>query len=428
MVFRFCRCRLQVSYRCCKFYEAALLTMCENFVFLSPYDLPDRHIARNFEYANELVKQGDCVTILVNNFSHRDKKALRKISNKYFLKEEYEGLTVIWLNTPKYTGNGWMRGINALSFFLLSLRYIIFNVSGRAYFIGDSVPPFAALSAMFAAFIKRGHFIYQIRDVWPIALVYDRAIKKHSLIYLALRFLEIIFYKISYKIITALPLVTDHVKKSGGNVEKLIYLPNGTHTNIISNNPKCDNECFTIIYGGGFGNAHDVETIIKAASVLQAEGASVRFKLYGEGVKKKPCELLQKQLKVDNVLFLSTIDKLDLHQEIVGSDLGIAVVTASQAYKFGINLNKLYDYMSASTPILLSIDSPHRLIEDANCGLMIEPENVETLVQAIKDFMKMDPIDRQILGANGFQYARKHFAIDKLTSQLKQQLLNSENL
>jgi len=47
--------------------------------------------------------------------------------------------------------------------------------------------------------------------------------------------------------------------------------------------------------------------------------------------------------------------------------------------------NKVFDYMAASRPVIVAIDGVARkLVEDAQCGYFVEPENSEELAQAIK--------------------------------------------
>lgn len=396
--------------------------MCRHFIFLSPYDLPDRHISRNFLFGKKLASLGDKVTILVNNYSHRDLTRVHNITNGFYNSEELDGMNVIWLNTPFYKGNGWGRAWNAIMFFLLSVRFISFHTKGKPYFIGDSVPPTAALSALIGAFIKRGKFIYQVRDVWPAALVYDGAMKRFSFIYYVLRRLEIMFYKRSFIICSAVPKVKEHIESSGGDYNKVLYLPNAINTPIPTLSLPTSRSVFTIIYAGGFGNAHDVETIIRAAAILRVQNYKVLFKIYGEGPKKVICRELVSQLQIDNVIFYSSVAKDKLFLEIQDSDLAIAAVTDSEAYKFGINLNKLYDYMQSSRPILLAIRSPHRIIEDANCGTMISPEDPELMADAIVHFIKMTVEERAVMGNHGRNFAEQNFDAFTLCEKFKHKL------
>lgn len=43
----------------------------------------------------------------------------------------------------------------------------------------------------------------------------------------------------------------------------------------------------------------------------------------------------------------------------------------------------MFDYMMASKPIIQAIDAGNNLVQEANCGLYAEPENVEAIAQAI---------------------------------------------
>jgi glycosyltransferase involved in cell wall biosynthesis len=395
-----------------------------DIVFFSPHDLPSAHISRNFDYAKRLVKKGHRVTVIANNFSHRDKVRIIDGVGRYFAISHVEGVKVAWLNTTGYKSSGLFRAINAISYLALAVFYAVKNIGRIDISIGDSVPPTAGLAAYVVSVIKQSKFVFQVRDVWPIALVYDKAITKWGFIYTTLRALEIFLYKKAYKIYATVPMLEGHIADSGADVKKLVYVPNGVDLAVIPYVPRGGGEprTFRILYAGGFGNAHDVESIVRSAKILSLAQISVRFDFYGDGLKLKSCTELARELSLTNVFFHSSIDKSSLSTELLNSDLLIASVTNSDAYKFGINLNKIYDYLAAGRPIVLAVKSTHRPIEDANCGYIAKPECPEEMSSRIRDIYNMTSQERDAMGYRGRKYAEEHYDLDSLAFKFESNL------
>ena len=71
------------------------------------------------------------------------------------------------------------------------------------------------------------------------------------------------------------------------------------------------------------------------------------------------------------------------------SDILIACVTDSDAYRFGINLNKLYDYFASGRPVIFSGNAPNDPVADSGAGFSIPPESPKAMVEALsKDILK----------------------------------------
>jgi glycosyltransferase involved in cell wall biosynthesis len=303
----------------------------------------------------------------------------------------------------------------------LALRYSAKFVEKADYCIGDSVPSTAGLVAWFVSMLKKSRFIDQVRDVWPIALVYDGALKKSSLTYFVLRILEVFLYRKSSKIVSTVPLLAPHLLSSRVSPEKLVYIPNGVDLDVIKFSPR--DERFSgpinVTYAGGFGNAHDPLSIIHAAKILGEAGRSLRFDFYGEGIKLRSCIDLASALSLDNVFFHKSVSKADLSRVLSMSDILIAAVTDSDAYQFGLNLNKLYDYLAAGRPVVLAARSKHRVVEDAECGYMVPPESPEKLSEAILTICDLGPGRRIAMGANGRKFAETNYDINQLAVEFE---------
>jgi len=65
--------------------------------------------------------------------------------------------------------------------------------------------------------------------------------------------------------------------------------------------------------------------------------------------------------------------------------------------------------MSCQKPILMAIDGVSRqLLEDANAGLYVEPENPADFAAKIRVYLHNPSLAKQH-GQNGYRYAQAHF-------------------
>jgi glycosyltransferase involved in cell wall biosynthesis len=66
--------------------------------------------------------------------------------------------------------------------------------------------------------------------------------------------------------------------------------------------------------------------------------------------------------------------------------------------------------MSCKRPILLAIDGVSReLINDAKCGVYVEPENSDDIARGAKELASKSAAEIQQMGEDGYAFAKAHF-------------------
>jgi glycosyltransferase involved in cell wall biosynthesis len=74
---------------------------------------------------------------------------------------------------------------------------------------------------------------------------------------------------------------------------------------------------------------------------------------------------------------------------------------------------KMLEFMSCARPVILGVEGHAReIVEEANCGVPIEPENPQALVAAI-DRLASDRALGLALGQNGREYVLRNFSRQK---------------
>ncbi|MBT8183485.1 MAG: glycosyltransferase, partial [Eudoraea sp.] len=117
-----------------------------------------------------------------------------------------------------------------------------------------------------------------------------------------------------------------------------------------------------------------------------------------------------------NIIFLDTVKREYLMSFYTSCDVLYLSWRNVPLYKFGISANKVFEYMYARKPILMSCDIPNNLIEEAECGLITKPEDSEDIRKKIHDLKQLSLSDRTRLGDNGYNCLTRNFTYSKLAN------------
>lgn len=393
-----------------------------NIWYLSAYDQPKGQSSRTYDFSRELVKRGHQVTMFTNSYCHWTHTERLGPGEKWHI-EEIDGIRVVWLRTIHYTGNGWKRGMNMLSNVRRSIQASRILLDKPDVVIGPSVPLLTGWAAAKIANIKKAAFVFEVRDVWPIALVYDGGLSKRSPVYYVFRFIERCLYCKSQRISATMPFLRQHVSESGSNPDKVTWIPNGVDFERFYGLKEYDGGRklpLVVMYIGGFGKAHDVITIIKAAKIIQEqEDNKYRFVLVGNGIKKFECQQAVLLNKLTNVEFRDSVAKSDVPRFQTEADILIASVTNSDSYRFGLNLNKLFDYLASGRPVIFSGKAPNDPVVESGAGFSIPPEDPNAMVGALHKLEEMSAQERVEMGKRGRRFVENEFDIRKLANRME---------
>jgi len=391
--------------------------------YVSAYDQPKGRSTRTYEFSKELVKRGHKVTIFTNSYCHFSHKDNLKTDHKW-KKQTINGIDIIWLKTIPYKNSGFKRFLN-----MIDNAIKIYNVSKKikikpSLIVGPSVPLTTGWIGSILAKKYKVPFIFEIRDVWPAALVDLGLISKVNILYILFRKIEKQLYKNAKIIITTLPHVHKHVCKSGAKSSKISYIPNGVDLSLYPKNElvpkKHKKDKFIVMYVGGFGYDHDLISIVRAAKLLyDKKDKKFHFIIYGDGQGKSSVLKLVEEYQIKNIEFKKSIPKKDIFKVQLEADILIASITNSKSFRFGINLNKLCGYFASSRPIIYSGNAPNDPVKESGAGLSIKPEDPYAIIDALNKLYKIGPTKRLKMGERGRKYAESELSMDKLGSKLE---------
>ena len=292
-----------------------------------------------------------------------------------------------------------------------------------------SPPLTVGLTGWILSRLKRAPMVFEVRDLWPESAIDTGVMKNKWLIKLSY-WLE----KKSYKSANWINVLTPAFEKSlienkSIRPDRISMIPNGADLDIFNKGkPTVDvrqkhnlADKFVITYVGAHGLANHLIQILETARLLK-EQKDIVFMLVGDGMQKAMLKQKTDDWQLDNVIFVDSVPKNEIVDYITASDACTAVLKKIDTFKT-VYPNKVFDYMSAQKPAIIAIDGVARkLIEDADAGIYVEPENPQEFADAVLKLKEEPQLCKQ-LGQNGLDYVRSNFDRKVLAQKYVQILL-----
>ncbi|HOU95416.1 MAG TPA: glycosyltransferase family 4 protein [Bacteroidales bacterium] len=374
---------------------------------------------RIYQFSCEFIKRGHEVFILAASFSH-----LRYINPRVkstFTDEIIDGIHYKWIKTPSYNGNGFKR---VMHIFLYNLKLWIY--AGRIakeinpdVVIASGVTPLDFSGCYRIARKANAKIIYEVGDLWPLTPIELGGYSKYHPFIIVMQWAENYAYKHCDSVISLLPNSLNYMVLHGLTSEKFNYIPNGINIDEWENKEDIPFEYESIIkmlklqgktlvaYTGSHGVANALDCLIDVANLLKNE--DIVFFLVGSGSEKENLKRKANILQLNNLYFLDPISKKSIPSFLEMIDILYIGLKRQPLFRFGISPNKLFDYMMAGKPIVQAIDAGNNIVKDANCGVYVEPENVEEISSAILKIKSLAHEEREQMGNNGKEYViEKH--------------------
>lgn len=391
-------------------------------LYMSQYFPPEMGApaARAAELAHHWVREGHDVTVLTGFPNHPTGVIPREYRRKFrrlFMRESVDGINVVrtWL-LPFPNRRAYERMLNYSSFCLSAALAGMF-VSRPDVLIATSPQLLVGLSGCWLAWLKRVPFIFEVRDLWPESLAAVGMGAQNSLLHQALAKVAGFLYGRAQHIVVVTPAFKDHLVQHWHVApEKISVVENGVETQLFSPGNADDLRSqlnldgkFVVSYVGTMGMAHGLETLIKAASQLQNTEPGIVFLMVGEGADKERILGMAKERKLTNIQFVSQQPREIVPQYIAASDACVVLLKKSELFKTVIP-TKMLEFMACARPVILGVDGQARqILERAEAGLFVEPENATALIGAIR-YLATNPALREAAGRRGRHYIVENYS------------------
>ena len=268
-------------------------------------------------------------------------------------------------------------------------------------------------------------YVVPIQDIYPECLFTHKhypsfAVKFISMI---LNPIDKYYQKHAYKVRTISDEMADYLSKTRRvSRDKYLVLDNWQNDEDFNYTPIINDK---IIFGYvGSVNAHsNTELIIQAFA--KANFCDSELHIYGGGNHKDNCIQLAQELGLKNVVF-DVVEKNQVPE--VQSRMNVLVL-ALPTGNGGLCLpSKMTSYMLSGRPILASVEASAttRYIKEADCGISVEPDNVDSLAGGFRRFAAMAIEEQNRLGKNSRMFAEKRLMRKSCLPNVVEALCNAK--
>ena len=375
---------------------------------------------RSWYFAKELKKKGHCPHIISASFSHLLFKF--PATNGKFTFENVEDIPFTWVKVAKYSGSQSIGRVLVMIQFMINLIFLPKKKLQKPdVIIVSSLSPLPIVSAYFWSKKYKAKLLFEVRDIWPLSLIEIGGFSKLNPLVLFFGWFEKFAYKRADKVISVLPNAKPHMESRGMNKDKFIHIPNGFNMEEMKKSKDLDKSIANLIpknkfivgYTGSLGASNAMEYLIKASNYLEIN-ENIHFVILGKG---QHLEKLKNNAK-NNVSFLGEIDKSQIQSAISFFDVCYIGWHNHSLYRFGISPNKIFDYMYSGKPIIHSVNTSNDIVQIAEAGISLEPENPREIANKIIEISKMGNEILKKWGENGKKYVEKNHTYSHLTQLL----------
>jgi glycosyltransferase involved in cell wall biosynthesis len=375
---------------------------------------------RPFYFAREWVTDHHAVTVIAADFSHLRS---RQPSIRTDLdSSEEEGVQFRWLRTNRYQGNGGARVASMLGF--VGKLFLYADRLAREHrpdlVICSSTYPLDIYPGARIARRSNARLVFEVHDLWPLTPILLGGYSPGHPYIRVLQRAEDYAYRRAAIVVSMPPNALPYMVERGLAPEKFVHIPHGvvlggagTVQEVELPPPVAQRIAdergrgrFVIGFAGTINSSNNVETLVDAARLLAARDIS--FVIAGDG--QRAAELRERAARygLDNCHFVGHVPKPAIQRFLSGADALALSLYRSPLYRFGLSLNKVFDYMLAAKPILQASNTSNDYVRDADCGYTVAPEDPAAFVDAALRLRALAAVERGRLGENGRRYAIEH--------------------
>jgi glycosyltransferase involved in cell wall biosynthesis len=391
---------------------------------------------RSHALSRELNARGHHCIIVAGTYSHLRQQ--NPVQARFGMgRTSVEGVDWYWIPTGQYAGNGMWRIVSMLEFTTETWLHArrLANEQKPNVVIASSTYPLDIYAAARIARIAGAALVFELHDMWPLTpQLLGEMSERHPFVRIMQR-AEDYYCRHADLVISTLPNAIEHLASRGLTPDRYTVVPNGVdmttdqrleappemHLNVLHN--ARDAGRFVVLYTGSVGLSNQLDALLHAADLIS--DLPVQVVITGQGPEGENLKRMASDLDLKNVSFLPPVPRSQLHELLALADITYAGVGESSLYRYGISLNKLYEYMMAGTCILFAgaADVFNDLVAEAGAGLSVPHAVPEDIADGIRRLHALTREERGELGRHGMDYCQQHFSYGVLAERYEASLI-----
>lgn len=171
---------------------------------------------------------------------------------------------------------------------------------------------------------------------------------------------------------------------------------------------------YRFAYHGHMTQDRNLYLMVKAFIIAAQSDSDITLYIAGDGETYEECKALADSSNVSNrITFHGAFDHSEIKKLYSKMDFGILPFKNNEFINH-IVANKLFDYMAAGKPVIVSEAIPmKRIINETGAGICVDCNDAENLAQAMLSIRNSNPKQMSDLGCRAFEY-KYNWEVDKV--------------
>ena len=374
---------------------------------------PGAPSARGMETVQAWKAAGHDVSVVTCFPNHPTGVVPESYRGRRYMREVVDGVTVHRVWTYATPNKGFVKKtLSHLFFTIMAVLQGLGRVTRPDVVVTSSPTLFSGLAGWFMSRWFKVPFVFEVRDLWPAAIVALGMLKEGSLPVRLLEKLEMFLYRRAARVVVVTHAFKDALVARGLPADKVVVITNGVDPQRYIPMPiQTDfraelglKDEFVVQYAGAHGVSHALHVLIDVAKVMP----DVHFLFVGDGAAKDDLIHRVQSQALTNVTFVPSQPKQRMPEVYATADVCLVPLRNIQLFETFIP-SKMFEIMASGRPIVASVaGEAANILRDSGGAIVVPPEDSDGIAAAIRSLQR-DATLRAELGAKGRAFVMEHY-------------------
>ena len=381
----------------------------EKILIISNYYPPEKGAAANRieQLSLKLHQNNYKVTVLCPLGNYPKGELFPEYKGKFLVTEKLQNITVkrLWIY-PSVSKNIFKRTLSVLSFSSMLFFYLLCKKTPHKVVV-QSPPLLLSFVSVMVLSLMRKKIILNVSDLWPLAAIELKALKKDSFSHQVSLFFERSIYSKATLIFGQSNEIITHIHSIFPKKECHLYrnFPDHQATEIqfLTN----ENESIKLFYAGLLGVAQGV---FEMCQKIELQNLNIELHIFGDGAEKAQIEDLIRQNPEKKIFFHGMLERHILHEKLHFFDIAIIPL---KTRIYGSVPSKIFEYGALGFPVLyFGGGEGETIVSQNNLGWVAKVGDFESLNATLIEITKTGKREIQTMKKQVFDTGEKKFNLD----------------
>lgn len=381
----------------------------EEILIISNYYPPEKGAAANRieQLALKLHQNNYKVSVLCPLGNYPKGELFPEYKGKFSVTEKLQNITVkrLWIY-PSVSKNIFKRTLSVLSFASVLFFFLLFKKTPHKTIV-QSPPLLLSFVSVLVLSLMRKKIMLNVSDLWPLAAIELKALKKDSFSHRVSLFFERFIYSKATLIFGQSNEIITHIHSIFPEKDCHLYRNFPDHQTAEMDLVANVNEPIKLFYAGLLGVAQGVFELCKN---IELQDLNIEFHIFGDGAEKSQIEDLIKQNPQKKIFFHGMLERNVLHENLKTFDIAIVPL---KTRIYGSVPSKIFEYGALGFPVLyFGGGEGENIVREFNLGWVAQVGNFESLNTTLFEISKIGKSEIQTMKKQVFDCAEDNFDLD----------------